>query len=94
MDEEISEGVLAALESFAKSSVVGLVLLTAFTILAWPFINFARLIVLILTLGMVRPNYRKSLDNGFIVMIAMLTFLFIVFYLHLVYGAKIYGNES
>jgi len=94
MYDEGGSGFVSTLESLAKAFIVGAVLWWIFLIVAWPFINVSRLVCYIFTFGHVAPTYRQSLEHNGIVMVAFLIFLPSFFYLHIVYGAKLYGNQS
>ena len=88
------EGLLATLEELAKMFVVARVILWLFIIFAWPFVSISRIIFFVHSLGYVRPSYRKSLEHQGIVLLALIIFISALFYAHLVYGARLYGNLS
>jgi len=94
MFDETGEGFVSAFESLAKTFVVAAVLWWLFLILAWPFINVSRFVCFCFSLGHVAPTYRQSLEHQGILIVAFLIFLPAFFYLHLVYGATLYGNLS
>ena len=94
MSDEIAEGALATLEELAKTSVVASVIWYLFLVVSWPFVSISRLAFLALTFGKVRPDYRESLDHPGIMALALLIFVPTLFYLHLVVGARLYGNLS
>lgn len=94
MEDELGEGLIATLDHLAKTYVIASVFYTIFLVANWPFMTIARLIVFILSFGTVKPNYKESFNNSFVVMLATVIFLFTFGYLHIIYGAKLYGNLS
>lgn len=92
-DEGIG-GFVSAFESLAKTFVVATVLWFIFLVVAWPFINVSRLLCYLFSFGRVAPTYRQSLEHSGIVTVAYAIFIPIFLYIHIVYGARLYGNES
>ena len=87
-------GFLDTFESLAQTFVVAAILWWLFLLVAWPFIAISRIIFFIFSFGHIRPKYREALKHQGIVWLAFIIFLPGFFYLHIVYGAEIYGNRS
>lgn len=94
MYDDIGDGFISTFESLAKTFVVAAVLWWLFLIVAWPFISVARVVLFIISFGHISPSYRQSLEHQGVVGVALLLFLPTVFYVHIVYGAHWYGNQS
>jgi hypothetical protein len=92
--QDSSSGLVSTLESLAQAFVVASVLWILFLLVAWPFIAVSRLVFYAVSLGAIKPTYRQSLEHQGIVGLAFLIFVPLLFYLHIVYGAKLYGNQS
>jgi len=92
--EETGSGLVSTLESLAQAFVVASVIWVLFLIVAWPFINVSRLILYVASFGFIKPTYRQSLEHQGVVVLAFLIFVPLLFYAHIVYGAKLYGNQS
>ncbi|CCG97241.1 hypothetical protein MARHY3787 [Marinobacter nauticus ATCC 49840] len=54
----------------------------------------SRLVFYVVSLGAIKPTYRQSLEHQGIVGLAILIFVPLLFYVHIVYGARLYGNQS
>lgn len=94
MFDDTAGGFISAFESLAKAYVVAAVLWWLFLLFAWPFIGISRLIFFLFSCGRVRPGYRESLEHQGIVLLAFFIFIPSLFYIHIVYGANWYGNQS
>jgi hypothetical protein len=92
--QDNSSGFVSTLESLAQAFVVASVLWILFLIVAWPFIQASRLVFYVVSLGAIKPTYRQSLEHQGIVGLAILIFVPLLFYVHIVYGARLYGNQS
>jgi hypothetical protein len=92
--QDSGSGFVGTLESLAQAFVVASVLWILFLIVAWPFINVSRLVFYVVSCGAIKPTYRQSLEHQGIVGLAYLIFMPLLFYLHIVYGAGLYGNQS
>lgn len=92
--EDTGSGLVSTLESLAKTFVVAWVVWVLFQVMAWPFIMVSRLVLYIVSFGAIKPSYRQSLEHQGVVGLAFLIFVPILFYVHITYGAKLYGNQS
>ena len=92
--QDTGSGFVSTLESLAQAFVVASVLWILFLIMAWPFIAVSRLVFYVASLGSIKPNYRQSLEHQGIIGLAFLIFVPLLFYVHIVYGARLYGNQS
>jgi len=92
--QDTGSGFVSTLESLAQAFVVASVLWILFLIVAWPFITVSRLVFYVASLGAIKPTYRQSLEHQGIVGLAFLIFMLLLFYVHIVYGARLYGNQS
>ena len=92
--QDTGSGFVSTLESLAQSFVVASVLWMMFLVVAWPFITVSRLVFFVGSFGSVKPTYRQSLEHQGIVGLAFLIFVPLLFYVHIVHGARLYGNQS
>jgi len=87
-------GFVSTLESRAQAYTVAWVGWILFLIVAWPFILVSRLILYVGSCGKINMTYRQSLEHQGVVVLAYMIFVPLLFYVHIVYGARIYGNHS
>jgi len=92
--QDTGSGFVSTLESLAQSFVVASVLWMMFLVVAWPFVTVSRLVFYIGSFGSVKPTYRQALEHQGIVGLAFLIFVPLLFYVHIVHGARLYGNQS
>ena len=92
--QDTGSGFVSTLESLAQTFVVASVLWMLFLIVAWPFITVSGLVFYVASLGAIKPTYRQSLEHQGIIGLAFLIFVPLLFYVHVVYGARLYGNQS
>lgn len=92
--EDTGSGLVSTLEFLAQTFVVAWVVWVLFQIMAWPFIMVSRIVLYIVSFGAIKPSYRQSLEHQGVVGLAFLIFVPILFYVHIIYGAKLYGNQS
>lgn len=94
MDDEFASELVGFLESLAKTFVIAQIVLWIFQVVSWPFVVAVRILVFVATLGFCRLSHERAMHSDIVLFLALILFISLAMYLHIVYGAKIYGNES
>lgn len=94
MVDDIEDGLIESIETLAKNYIVARVIWWILLILLWPFVSLSRIIFFVFSFGKIRPDYRESLEHTGIVMLALIILMPTLFYVHIVYGAGLYGASA